>query len=141
MTKKSLGQGIRSRFVRWLYRIMPPRARRMMFIISLVQLIRGPQALTDQTLSNVNDIMELGFSPESLRFPAGISHLVWRGVSAEALKRGLTPETYRELDQTAIHRITENLNAPDHDWRAYGSRQQMQEDLHKLLKNRAALGI
>lgn len=112
----------------------------MMFIISLVQLIRGPQALTDQTLCNVNDIMELGFSPESLRFPAGISHLVWKGVSAEALKQGLAPETYRELDHAAIQRITEDLGASE-DWRAYGSREQMVEDLRKLIHHRASLGI
>lgn len=130
---------IRERLVRALMRLLPDRAKRMVFIVSLAQLIRGKQTLPDQTLANINEIMELGFSKESMRFPSFIYNAIWRGLKPEQVCSEAVLCQYRELDAREITESIKKVKDHTEQWQTYGTSEQMQRDIEQLVRHRELL--
>lgn len=125
--------------VEWLIRLLPARAKRMIFIISLMQLFKGPGEISDNTLNSANEIMKLGFSKESLRFPIHVHHLIWDGLVESELADKFELTTYRGLDKETIEAFITELNNKVPKWQRYGSDQEMKDDIIMFLENRASI--
>lgn len=127
------------KMVEYLIRLLPDRAKRAIFVISLLQLFKGNQYLTDKTLTNLNEVMKLGFSKESMRFPTYIHHLIWSGADEERLKNAIELKDYRELDNEEIRLLLSEVNEVVPTWQRYGTTSDMTRDVMRLLKNRKSI--
>lgn len=125
--------------VEYLIRLLPDRAKRAIFVISLLQLFKGNQYLTDKTLTNLNEVMKLGFSKESMRFPTYIHHLIWSVAVEERLKNVIELKDYRELDNDEIRLLLNEVNEVVPTWQRYGTTSDMTRDVMRLLKNRKSI--
>lgn len=128
----------KEQLVRWLFILLPERARRMLFVVSLAQLIRGDQALSDQTLAEINDLMDLGFSTQSIQYPIHIAHLIWKGLSSESVCGKDALCTYRELDETTIKEAVQSVKSHAKDLELYDSKK-LEADIACILKHRNML--
>lgn len=124
--------------VRWLFVLLPERARRMLFVVSLAQLIRGERELPEQILTEINTLMGLGFSKESIQYPLHIVHLIWKGLSPEKVCGENALCVYRELDESELHEAIRSIKSHVRDLELYDSKK-LEDDITCLLQHRSIL--
>lgn len=122
-------------FLKLVLWFLPKRARNMVCIISLTQYVHGNEALNDDTLRSINEVMNFGFSASAARFPASISKAIWRTADPDAVCAEGKLCVYRELDQQDLDSVIKIARKGNSSWNLYHDDSELQQHLEVLFRH------
>lgn len=124
---------------RLLYKALPRRIRRLVFIASVVGYLHDSVNVPDALIDKLNRLLNLAHDPNAIRFPIVIHNVIWRslkevslaehGIVASSLKEYIKNlKTEEEISQLADLLIE---NAPC--WTLYEKPEVIEKELKVLL--------
>jgi uncharacterized Fe-S cluster protein YjdI len=65
-------------FVREMSGMVPKKAKRLIFVISILALIENSKTLNKELTHKLNAILQLAYDEEALKFPAYLKEWIWK---------------------------------------------------------------
>mgnify|MGYP003574885397 CR=1 FL=1 len=124
------------RFILWF---MPERCCNMIFMVSLIQYIRGEDALSKETLGNIVRVLNFGYSAEAALFPMMISSVIWRWADPQQVQQSEVLAVYRELDSQQIEALLNVAKQGNRNWQMYVNETKLREDVTAILSEHRPL--
>ena len=122
-------------FERVVADVLPRRLKRVFYVSSALSIVVHDRTPNTETLSILNRIMKLGYTPGAMLFPAWIGSTIWKDLEMETVatirEHGL--ELNRLHDKDFWH-IAVQFAEQCPDCLQYGSFNLMVYDIHNMLK-------
>ena len=131
---------LRASLNRLLYKALPRRIRRLVFIASVVGYLHDTVNVPDALIEKLNRLLDLAHDPNAIRFPIVIHNVIWRNLNEISLaEHGIVASSLKEYiknlkTEEEIAQLTELLieNAPC--WTLYEKPEVIERDLKVLLQ-------
>lgn len=131
---------LRASLNRLLYKALPRRIRRLVFIASVVGYLHDTVNVPDALIEKLNRLLNLAHDPNAIRFPIVIHNVIWRNLKEISLaEHGIVASSLKEYikslkTEEEIAQLAELLveNAPC--WTLYEKPEVIERDLKVLLQ-------
>lgn len=125
-----------------LGKVLPRRAKRMIFVSSFIAHIQNCQTSDKTLLNKLNLLMQLSADDNALDLPMRLHNRIWGNIQIEEILRdknlavsSIDEIVHMEFVTPQIRTISEQIVKATPEWLKYDSNTKMRADLIKLFKN------
>lgn len=129
---------IRKWFRSWLFRRLPTRVKRMMFLASLFGYLIGKKTPSDQSIRRLNTSLKLYNDNSAIRFPIHIYKSLWKSLDDNVEYYSAIGETFTEYAKRLTvsgraREIGEVVFRHSPYWMLYGDRETIVKDVELMI--------
>ena len=131
---------IRRYFYKSLYKKVPKRIKRLIFVASILALVDGTKEINKTLASKLNLILQVAYNVEAMYFPMAVKSIIWKSVIKNPLVT-IAGNTYNIKDLNDIRVLDPDLSNVSAflidrmpAWLVYGSRDLMHRDIQVLFQ-------
>lgn len=125
-----------------LGKVLPKRAKRMIFVSSFIAHIQNCRPSDKTLLSKLNLLMQLSADDNALDLPMRLHNRIWGNIQVEEILRdknlaltSIDEIVHMQFITPQIRTISEEIVKATPEWLKYDSNTKMRADLIKLFKN------
>jgi hypothetical protein len=134
----SISTTVTALFASFLYRHLPDRTKRLMFLASLSARLSKKTTFDQRTLHKLNQAMSLSADDSALNLPVQISHAIWKGDNGVEILR--PNENFAEMTSEKAEELIDGLISAAPKWIHYGKDdKELRSDVRELLMNQELL--
>lgn len=136
----SKASSLKKWFRGWLFRKLPVRVKRMMFLASLFAYLIGKKTPTDQSIRRLNVALKLYNDHDAIKFPILIYKSLWKSLDDNINFYSAIGETFTQYAKRLTmagrsREIGEVVFRHSPYWMLYGDRETIVKDIETMILN------
>lgn len=128
-------------FSRFLTDHVPSRIKRLIFLSSIIGMIKKVETPDQEMLNKLNDVLKLAHNNEAMALPIHIHSWLWKNcdlntsIKIDGKDLSITNIAEANLGRNSLIQVAEYLVSKAPEWIVYGSEHAIAKDLELVFKN------
>lgn len=124
----------RVQLARTLAATLPPRGKRLVFLVSLASRLNAAERFDEETRHKLNQVLQLAAGDGALVLPYELREVIWHGKTGKEIFQ-VDPKS-PQLSSDEILQMAKSAIDSMPSWLRYGDSEEINQDIARLLQNR-----